>query len=66
MSTPIMIDLTLSSGSIYTFIINGNVAFSDQCFINGIHNNDGWVVKESREDIKKKILEAIERNKKGY
>jgi hypothetical protein len=61
----IIIDLTLSSGNKHSFIINGNVSFGDYSYQDGNHNNGGYKVKESREEIKAIITNAIdEENRK--
>jgi len=41
------------------FIINGNVAYGDNFFQDGNHNNGGWKVEETREEIRSKINEAL-------
>jgi len=58
----IIIDLTLTNGVKFSFIINGNVAFSDGYYQDGNHNNGGYKVKETREEIKaliKKEMDAL-------
>ena len=59
---PIMIDLTLENGQEATFIINGNAVFYDYKFVDGVHNNGGWPVRETRKQIREKILKAIRRS----
>lgn len=60
----IMIDLTLKSGTVRTFIINGNVTFGDNYYQDSNHNNSGWEVQETREEIKKKINIELKKLKK--
>jgi len=53
-----MIDLTLEDGDIMTFCLSTNFVFGDNYFQDGNHNNGGWKVVESREEIIEKIKNA--------
>ena len=53
-------NLTLESGKKITVVLSGNATFSDNRYQDGTHNNGGWPVKESREEIIQLILGAKE------
>jgi len=53
-----MIELNLKYGKKIVFSIDGPIAFDDNWFQNTTHNNGGWDVEESLDEIKQKILEA--------
>ncbi len=53
-----MIVLTLENGTKITFTIDGPIAFRDNWFQNTTHNNGGWEVEESMDEIRILIMKA--------